>query len=592
MSFVRLNFNPSFLVLSILSSSCIHLTTSVPSEDRDPHTAPRLVVFVIVDQMRGDMLDRFSKAFQSQSPQGKPEGLARFKAQGVSFAEARTASAPTVTAAGHASVCTGASPSQHGIVGNSYFDRRLQKKVEAVDDASSPIVRTPGLLPDDPLSRVASDGVSNRQLLAPSLADVLYRASEKSSKSFAVSLKDRGAVFCGGSSSAGVYWYDYKSGSMVSSQRFTPQLPAWVNSFNTKQAPDFNFTWTSRLSLSEMKDLLSEEKYKNALSIRSPLSARLGTGFPASYSTKGMGPLGARRFFELTPFASEHLVNFALEAVRQERLGCASRDSSTPCLPPAVPDFLSVSFSTPDIAGHAFGPESPEHFDIYLNLNKSVERLRRELESSWGEGHVLFVLTADHGVQSLPEVSSASGVQSGRLSPSGLKLKFEAALEAKFGVGPWIDEISSNEIYLNEATLHRVEKKSSEILTELRNIVAKENGLRGMLTLEDILKAQNAESEFFKRGHQIARSGDAALLVQPGWLGDDREAGNHGTSNDDDARIPIVFYGWKIPAGKSSSIPVRADDIAPTVLGLLGIPKGTEMTGTSRSNLVRLPANP
>lgn len=577
---------------SLITSSCILKASSRGTQSNTPAARPRLIVLIIIDQMRADLLDRFSDAFRKNSETNAREGLDKFKTEGTSFVAARTASAPTVTAAGHATVCSGAHAAKHGIVGNAYFDRSKRETVESASDETTTLVRTPGLLPSDPLSNVPSPGSSERRILVPNIADSLFEWNH-ASRIVSISIKDRGAVFCGGSHSKGVYWYDYKSGSMVTSSRYTNSLPSWVNQFNTNRAPNFSYTWAPKFAPEIMKTLLKEEKYRQALAIRSSLSSHFGGGFPYRYSSSEIGALGARKFFEFTPYASEHLVNFALEAQKRERLGCASREANRECTAPETPDLLTISFSTPDLVGHSFGPESLELFDVYINLNKSIEKLRKELESELGGGSVLFVQSADHGVQNMPEVTaSASGKKVGRISNTRLKTKFEQVLEKIFGPGPWIDELITNEIYLNEETLKTRKVDRSLAIETLKPQVLNEPGLRGILTREDILKGGSKESEFFKRGHHIARSGDAVLLVEPGWLGEDSVAGNHGTSNDDDARIPMVFYGWKISRGQTLSNPVQADDIGPTILELIGAPRGSQMTGISRAALLINHAQP
>ena len=209
----RLSWQVSVIVAcSLVTSSCILKTSSRGYQSPGPGPRPRLIVFIIIDQMRSDLLDRFSDAFRKDSESNAREGLDRFEMEGTSFSAARTASAPTVTAAGHATLCSGTNAAKHGIVGNAFFDRSKRETVEAASDANSALVRTPGLLAGDPLSNVPSQGASERRMLVPNLADTLFEWNH-SSRIVSISLKDRGAVFCGGSNSRGVYWYDYKSGS-------------------------------------------------------------------------------------------------------------------------------------------------------------------------------------------------------------------------------------------------------------------------------------------------------------------------------------------------------------------------------------------
>jgi predicted AlkP superfamily pyrophosphatase or phosphodiesterase len=580
-------------LLSALMSSCLR-KSSLKSDQRDQIPAlPRLIVVIVVDQMRADFLDRFALAFKKTSKSQSPEGFERFRTMGTRFSLARTASAPTVTAAGHATVCSGANSRVHGIVGNSYFERASGGLVDSASDPATQLVRTPGILPNDPLSKWAASGSSNKKMLVPNLADAIVEWSKKTSKVVSISIKDRGAVFCGGSSSAGVYWYDYQSGSMVTSTHYATALPLWVNQFNQNQKPNFNYTWKPLESLKSYKSYLVDSKYSKALEIRSSLSNQFGPGFPYSYSSAEIGALGARKFFEFTPFASEHIVSFALEAQAKERLGCASKQISVPCKMPEKPDLLTISFSTPDLVGHGFGPESLEHFDIYLNLNKSLERLRSELEIRLGAGSVLFVQSSDHGVQTMPEVTFAtSGSAVGRISVLTLKSKMEQFLVNQYGQGPWVSALVNGEIYLNQETMKRSAKTTHQVIGSLRDFIKTEKGIKGVASRQEILAGGSEEIDLLKRGHNENRSGDGVLLFEKGWLGDDSIAGNHGTTNEEDTRIPLLFYGWKIPAGLTISSPVMANDIAPTILELIGAPRGRAMTGISRAQalLVNDPA--
>ena len=584
------NLHPIIMltIVSFFSSIGCVRKSNLASKLPTPPAKPRLIVLIVVDQMRADLLDRFEPAFRKMTKNGKPEGLDKLRTEGFSFINARTASAPTVTAAGHATLCTGANASKHGIVANSFFSRDSREIMESAADPKTKIVRTSGVLPNDPLSKLDSNGSSNHHLLSPSLADSLHTWSAKTAKILSISIKDRGAVFCGGTNSTGVYWYDYQSGSMITSSHFRDSLPDWLNDFNKNNAPSFNYTWTPKISANQMKDLLTDENYKRALSVRSQLSNKFGSGFPYSYSAAAIGALGARKFFEYTPYASEHLVDLALAGVEKERLGCASKEASTECLAPQFPDLLTISFSTPDIVGHGFGPESAELMDIYLSLNKSVERLREGLQNRLGDSAVLFAQSADHGVQNMPEVSAAFGKNAGRLNGAALKNKLNSALISRFGGSEWIDHISTNEIYLNQATLSASQKTLEEIWAEVRKSLSGLPGIKGLLTRAEIQAAKTEEAQLFKRGHHPARSGDAVILVQQGWLGEDSVAGNHGTSNDEDSRIPLVFSGWKVKRGISNSMPVQADDLAPTILELIGAPKSAHMTGVSRANLKML----
>ena len=577
----------TFMVSSVSLLTLLSSNSSASAKPISAPEKPRLVVIITVDQMRADLIDRFSHAFRKNS-NGQDEGFLKLRADGVEFTNARTASAPTVTAAGHAALCTGTSAHKHGIIGNQIYDRAQKVDADSTFDLQAPLVVSPNTQLNDPLSKAPADGVSARNLKVPTLATALAKMSQGQSRSVSVSLKDRGAVYCAGENSVGTYWYEYKVGSMVSSSAFTKSLPVWVNEFNARLANNFSKTWTSTYSLQDMQTLLKDDALKSALTVRSLYSKRVGQGFPY---TPPAAAVGARKFFELTPAASDALVDFALEAVRQERLGCASRKSTEACQPPRTPDLLTISFSSPDLVGHTFGGESPELMDIFINLNKSIERLTRALEEQHGKGQILYVISADHGVQPLPEVLQARGQKVERLMPDKVVSAVEDALRATHGEGPWIETISTAELYFNNDTLNKKKIPRETLIRTARTALLKINGIRDVLSAADLTNPDTLEKKLFARGHNPERSGDLKILTHAGWLWGNYVAANHGTAFDDDTRIPVIFSGWKIRKGHTNKKEIFADDVAPTILGLMGAAKTKHMTGRSLVNELKATPN-
>lgn len=546
---------------------------------------PRLIVVLTIDQMRADLLERFEPAIKKTSSNGV-EGLLNLRDQGVWFANAWTAGAPTVTAAGHASICTGANPSRHGIVGNEIFDPKKGVRVGASEDEQTKEVKASGHAHSDPLSRVENAGSSRARMKTPNLADVLHEASGGTSRSLSVAIKDRGSVFCAGRKSSGVYWFDYKSGGMISSTAFTQVLPEWVNSFNTKLHANFTLVWNPLLPLDEMKSTLSSENARKAFSVRTPFSQWFGDGFPYEPAKGDSTGLLARQRFQYTPEAVRKSFEFALEGVRRERLGCASRSEQSPCTAPAYPDLLTISISTTDLVGHAFGPDSPELMDIYLNLNRSVQSFTQELEKTLGKNEVLYVVSSDHGVQSMPEVRSLLREGGGRAASKEMKAALEKIIQKSWGEGPWIAEIVTGELHFNKDTLQQ-KRKTAEAAVELIRADAQSiAGVRGLLSRKEILQGGTGEVDLFKRGHDPERSGAAVLLFAPGWIQDSRNSANHGSAYADDARIPILFSGWNIRKGVVSKTKAYADDIVPTLLEKLKVKKPAYITGTSHAREV------
>lgn len=537
--------------------------------DLEPAERPALVVQIMVDQMRPDYIDRFTQIWQRDVP-GKVQGLQLIKAEGTWFEDAETASAPTVTAAGHASVCAGASPSAHGIVSNTMYSAELEAFEFSAEDSSLELVRTRGILRDDPLSLAPVNASGPAKALTLAFADTLKQRTSGKSKTIAISVKDRGAVFCGGRQSDGTYWYDGKSGSMVSSTAFTRQLPEWVDEFNRRRPADIERNWTPLHPLIVYQSALMDPYYRRALAVRSPLAETYGLGFPVLMSRDDVSRTEALETYKRTPMSSEHIADFAIAALREEKLGQGEET-----------DFLHVSFSAPDYTGHFYGPESYEMMDTYVRLNRTIGRLMTAAISAVGKGQVLFVLTADHGVQNMPEVKLAAGRDAGRLDHVKVNETIKKALEEAFGDGEWLIGFENDQVYFNEndfaeaeIPLNRAEKVVREILSTIK-------GVDRVYNRKEILSAESDETAIIKRGFHPERSGHLYVVVRKGWLSSKLLAGNHGTVYMEDRKIPMAFMGWKIPPGQTIRGVVRADDIAPTLLDLLGYEIGDHMTGRS-----------
>jgi hypothetical protein len=538
--------------------------------------------------MRPDYIERFRKAFEKNTGQGK--GFLAFKDAGVWFGNARTSGAPTVTAAGHASICTGADASRHGIVANSFWlpQGNTGRLVESASDESAKVVRTSALLDAsgyDAKAKTSEESSSPHRLRIPSFAEVLRERTSGASRSLSVSVKDRGSVFCGGKGALGAYWLDDKTASLVTSTFFTQKLPAWVDAFNLKNRPNLAEPWQPTFrTKEEARGLIADELSRKGLDVRSALSTYLGNGFPYTLKAPGDDDTLGRKRFAFTPAASNLIASFALEALEAENLG--KRAAS------GAPDFLSISFSSPDYVGHQFGTDSFELFDTYVKLNETVERLRQGVENSLGAENVLWVLTADHGAQRMPEVARLAGKVTGRIDAKAFLNILRVGTNESFGTPDLIDAFSTDQVYLNEGILAQKRLDKAKVVARVREILEDQPGVHSTYSREDIANApdrdgnlENSPASFYKRGFDPDRSGDVFIVVKDGWLGDATLAGNHGTVYEDDARIPFVLMGAGLSAKKVTT-DVRANDIAPTVLGLLGHSPGEGMNGLDRANVL------
>jgi len=535
-----------------------------------PAEPPKLVVGLIVDQMRFDFLERYQEHFGEG-------GFKRLMREGYSFENTHYNYVPTVTAAGHASIYTGVTPSVHGVIENSWYERESKRMVSNVGDTT---VRIVGSVVE------GAYGYSPARLITRTISDQLRQESNSKAKVISVSLKDRGAILPGGHNANAAYWNDWESspGHFVSSSYYMEELPSWVVNFNKKERAEkyLGRTWKTLLPLDEYTASAPDDNPHERV-----LRGKETPTFP--YDLKAMRELynGDPSYYQVlwvTPFGNTLTREFAVQALKAEDLGAD-----------AVTDMLCVSFSTPDVAGHTFGPQSVEVQDIYLRLDREIETMLNTLDKEVGEGEYVVFLTSDHGVQ--PVVS----YQVARNESAGLAVipKFNQDLNFKlaqtYGALEWIAYFGLNQIYLDHDLIE--EKKLS--LTEVRRSVAdfmkEQPGVRFALTPEDLLSSEDSSGlvDMVKNGYFPDRSGDVMLVYEYGVMptSDFRtpiskvQGAGHGSGYDYDTHVPLLWFGHGIPRGVSAR-KVHPVDIAPTLARIMKLKGPEEMTGTPLSEVL------
>ncbi|MFN6014486.1 MAG: alkaline phosphatase family protein, partial [Flavobacteriales bacterium] len=332
-------------------------------------SSPKLVVGIVVDQMCYEYLYRYYDKFCEN-------GFKKIMEQGTNCRNTHYNYVPTFTGPGHASIYTGTTPNNHGIVGNDWFERESGKSINCVDDMSVKAVGTN-----------SSDGLcSPKNLKTHTVTDQL-KMTYSAAKVISMSIKDRGAILPGGHLSDGSYWYDYSSGKFITSSFFEQELPKWVTDFNAEGKVEkyLEQTWNTLLDIGAYGESGPDESPYEA-----PLPGKATATFP--YDLKAMcNGKPNYSLFTATPFANTYLTDFALGAMSAESLG---KDGQT--------DLLCISYSTPDIAGHSFGPYSVELEDMYIRLDLELGRLIKQLEEQVGKDQFVLFLTADHAVVPVP----------------------------------------------------------------------------------------------------------------------------------------------------------------------------------------------
>ena len=533
----------AFFVL-FLNCYCqlVHAQPEVPNTT-DKISRPKLVVGIVVDQMRWDYLYRY---YDRYDPKG---GFKRLITQGFSCDNTLIPYIPTITACGHSCIYTGSVPAISGIAGNSWWDYNLGKDVYCTDDST---VKTVGN------ASVEVGRMSPRNLLVTTIGDELKLATNFRSKVIGIAIKDRGGILPAGHSANAAYWYDGRTGDWISSTYYMTELPDWAKSLNSKKLVDkyFSQDWNTlypinTYTMSSADDVPWEGK---------PFGAN-AKGFPYNlkqFVGKNYGLL------PVTPYGNNLTVEMAKAAVLGEKLGA---DGET--------DLLAVSFSSPDYIGHTFGPNSVEAEDGFLRLDKALGELFNFLDEKVGKGEWLAFLSADHGAAHAPGFLKDHKIPAAIIDPSKMEREINDGLKERFGVDKLIMiEINNYQIYLDRNTIRSNKNlNETEIKKWVLNYLAKQPSVSRAVDLEALGDvALNArQKEMIGNGYYPSRSGDILIMFLPQFIeGVGNTGTTHGAWNPYDDHIPLLWYGWNIKPGKTNR-ETYMTDIAPTICALLHI---------------------
>jgi len=500
---------------------------------------PKLVIGIVVDQMRWDFLYRYYERYAENG------GFKKFLKQGFSCENAFIPYAPTVTACGHASIYTGSVPAINGMTGNVWWDNQLNRNVYCTEDSS---VKTVG-------SNTSLGLQSPRNLLTTTICDELRLATNFKSKVVGIAIKDRGSILPAGHSANAAYWYDSKTGDWITSSYYMTDLPSWLKNFNAQKLVDkyYKEGWSTLYPLNSYTQSTADEKSYELRALGSDAK-----GFPYNLS-RFAGNYG---IIASTPFGNKLTTELAKAAVINEELGADG-----------VTDFLTVSFSSPDYVGHSFGPNSVETEDIYLRLDKELGEFFNFLDGKVGKGQYLIFLSSDHGVAHVPAFSKEHNIPAGNIDMQKLFTDLNASLKAKFGKGELVVDVVNYQVFLNLPLIESSSLKISEIQEWIIDYLTKQKGIVRAFKTSDIPSTTlNARvKEMLANGYYPNRSGQIQMIIQPQWIEGFMKGGTtHGVSNTYDAHIPLLWYGWNIKAGKTNR-EVYMSDIAATLAALLHI---------------------
>ncbi|MFD2101690.1 alkaline phosphatase PafA [Flagellimonas iocasae] len=509
--------------------------------------SPKLVVGIVVDQMRYDYLTRFWNHYGEG-------GFKRLVNDGFNCKNNHFNYAPTSTGPGHTSVYAGTTPATHGIIGNNWYDKETGEEVYCAGDDSYQSVGT------------TSDAgkMSPHRMLTTTITDQLRLHTQQRGKVIAVSLKDRGAVLPGGHSANAAYWFEGENtGNWITSSYYMDALPQWVNDFNTSdKAESYKKPWTTLKPINTyVESGLDANTYEGLL--KGETTTAFPHDLPSLWDANGQ--------FELlrkTPFGNSILADFALAALEGEDLGADT-----------ITDFLAISFSSTDYVGHFFGVNSKEVQDTYIRLDQDLARIFAALDEKVGDGEYTVFLTADHAAINVPAYLADQKIPAGYLDIAGMQEEFNEFLQYKYGTTDVVKNISNNQIFLD----HKILTNLDIDLDDAEEDIAKE-----LLTYEAVNQVYtghqmwaNDYSEgipyILQNGYNQKRSGDILFVQRPGFIfSSGRTGSTHGSPMIYDTHAPLLFYGKGIKQGSTVNR-TEIPDIAPTLAVLLGIafPNGT-----------------
>lgn len=491
---------------------------------------PKIIIGIVVDQMRYDYLQRFEYAYGE-------DGFKRLMNEGMSFSSMHFNYKPTMTAAGHASIYTGTTPSVHGVVANGWYSREEGDYVYCVK------------LP----SENGMEVYSPQRMKTNTLADEMKLSLGESSKSFGVSLKDRGAILPAGHMADGAFWFEGDQGGFVSSTYYQKPNPEWLQEFNERDyyqeylSEGWKLSGPEQLYQAVADDRAFERAYAENIKAIFPYQ------FKDIYAEKGDD------LIKNTPFGNQVLADFTKELVKNEELG---KDSQM--------DFLSISFSSTDYIGHQFGVSSREVMDTYLRLDRTLAELFVFFDQQFGDDYVLF-LTADHGASENRNHLREKGIPSGYLDRRNIAKALDEELDRLYGEADWVLSSSNLNIYLNRSLFkqedHAVDR--DEVIESAYYFLKEQAGVLDVFVPEfgmgdDFLMSMTANGYFPKE------SGDLILIEISNWNPYPEKGSGHSSAYAYDTHVPFCIMGKGIKATQVN-FPYVIPDIAPSLSNFLGI---------------------
>lgn len=516
------------------------LSLSSKAQNKSDDTNPKLVVGIVVDQMRYDYLTRFANRYGEG-------GFKRMMNEGFNCKNNHFNYIPTYTGPGHASIYTGTTPKYHGIIANNWYDKELKTMVYCAQDDSVSSIGT----------KTDAGKMSTQRMKTTTFADENRLFTQMRGKTIGISVKDRGAILPAGHTANAAYWFQGKNeGNFISSSFYMDELPKWVSKFNKSGiAKSYLKPWNTLYNIEtylESGDDLND--YEGGF--KGQATATFPYDLDALKSKNGGFDI-----LKATAYGNSLVADFALAALVGEDLG---KDEFT--------DVLTVSFSSTDYVGHNFGVNSKEIEDTYLRLDQDLERFFKGLDAEVGKGNYTVFLTADHGAINVPAYMRSKKIPAGYLNNKAMRTKLEAFMKATFSADDLIENISNNQIFLNREKLKTLNLELEDVQDAIVNEIINYTNVYKAYTATTMGKAAFTVGieKLLQNGYNQKRSGDVLVIQDPAYISYGKTGSTHGSGLNYDTHVPLLFFGKGIKHGKTVRR-TEITDIAPTISALLDI---------------------
>lgn len=514
-----------------------------------PSDKPKLVVGIVVEQMRQDYIERFWNNFGEK-------GFKKLAINGTYCQDANYNYSLTQTAPGYTTIVTGCEPSEHGIVSNYWFNPLSAKKEVCIEDTKYKAVG----------DKYALGSYSPKNIFTTTFSDEAKLFSRGNSKIISISMNPEGAILSGGYTANAAYWFDTKTGKWLSSSYYMDKLPTWVDTVNNKKMSSeyLKRQWTPMLPIDKYNEVLPDSSiYEYGIDMVYKV-------FPYNYPdiTKTV------RDFELLtmiPEGNTHTTDMAVAALYNENLG---KDDNT--------DFLFINYTVSENIGRLYGPQSIEVQDLFLRLDADLGHLIEVIEETVGKNNALIYLTSNHGVSETPQYLIDNKMPAGIFKQHYILSLLRSYLKAIYGQGDWILDYSNNQIFLNKTLIEDSQIPLAEFQERVISFIINSGGISNAISstqFQNIVFRQGMP-EKMQNSFSQKRSGDIMISLKAGWIEDVPYSTDHNSGYKYDTNVPLIWYGWKV---KKQNIfrTLNMTDIAPTISMVLGTPAPPATTGKS-----------